>query len=98
MVGTRLRRLAHPTTSPLLPMRERRLGAGDELEQTSAPFFGLPPRALKGAGDLARVLDALAPATQFARQCRVIAAEIARLELLVAELHVREFDRHGGVV
>jgi hypothetical protein len=42
-------------------MREGRFGAGDELEQARAPLVGLAPRALEGAGDLARVLDALAP-------------------------------------
>ena len=52
--------------------------------------------APEGAGDLAWALDALAPAAQLPRQRRVVAAEVARLVLLVGELHVRDFDRHGS--
>src|ERR1051325_10029699 len=60
----------------LLSMGKRGLGAGDELEQTRAPLLGLAPRAPERAGDLARIVDPLAPAAQFPRQRRIVAASI----------------------
>ena len=80
-------------------VREGRLRAGDELEQAGLAVSRSPcARAGRRRRSRSGSLDALAPAAELARQCRVVAAEVAGLVLLVAELHVRDLDRHGRVV
>src|SRR5260370_42121731 len=79
-------------------VREALLLAGDELEQGGAAVFGLAAGAQDRVADLRRVIDALAPAAEVARNVRIIAAEVACPVALVRQRHRMGLDRHRRVV
>src|SRR6185369_9169144 len=79
-------------------VREARLLAGDELEQRRLPALGRLACAGEGAGDLPRLLDALAPAAHGAPEVRIVPADVAGAVLVVRDDEVRDLDGHGRVV
>ena len=79
-------------------VRERRLYTGNEFQQACLPVFRGPLRPKNGVADIIGIFDTLAPAAEFAGDSRVISAEISRVVFLVAQLHVRDLDRHRRIV